>query len=553
MKQLLARIFSKPALALELVVISFFVNILTLASPFFFILVFNRYLTGGVDGTLITLVIGMLMAVLLQFAFRAIRTRMAGGVGIQPEDPMISSVFEVLGRSKLQALGQVDRSRIVQTTNSLQTLQAAYSAPNVNSVLDMPYSFLFIGVIFLLNFQLGVVASLGAGLTFVSAWVSMYRSGKAQSMLQDVSAGNQVLVNSAINGPETLRVFGGMGHYAPRWFEQLKNIISLRRYNAHNEDISQARIMAIGLVSRTFLIGLGARQVFLGELSIGALIGISILASIPMTILARFVRTSALLKRTAQAENILRQFMMLPREKISGSALKAYAGNLDFKDLSFVYSGSKNPLFEGLNMHVASGGMVGITGYNGSGKSTLAKLIAGLLEPTRGQILVDGLELSQVSMEWWRKQITYLPQEPGFFPAGIRENIVVANPGLDNEGLNRVLAMTGLRKFVDSHPQGLELELDESGKPLPLGIRRRLALARALATGGQLVILDEPAEGLDVEGWKMVNRTIKVLREQKKTVMIFTSDPRLMMDVGIIIDLGSKPVPSVVVGESASK
>ncbi len=553
MKQLLARIFRKPALALELVVISFFVNILTLASPFFFILVFNRYLTGGVDGTLITLGMGMLMAVLLQFAFRAIRTRMAGDVGIQPDDPMISSVFEVLGRSKLQALGQVERSRIVQTTNSLQTLQTAYSAPNVNSVLDMPYSFLFIGVIFLLNFQLGVVASLGAGLTFASAWISMYRSGKSQSMLQDVSAGNQVLVNSAINGPETLRVFGGMGHYAPRWSEQLKYIISLRRFTAHNEDISQARLMSIGLVSRTFIIGLGARQVFLGELSIGALIGISILSSIPMTILARFVRTSALLKRTAQAENILRQFMMLPRERISGSALKVYAGNLSFRDLAFAYPGSKNPLFEGLNMQAASGGVVGITGYNGSGKSTLTKLIVGLLEPTRGQILVDGLELSQISLEWWRKQIIYLPQEPGFFSAGIRENIMAANPGLDNEGLNRVLAITGLKRFVDSHPQGLELELDESGKPLPLGIRRRLALARAMATDGQLVLLDEPAEGLDVEGWKMVNRIIKTLREQKKTVMIFTSDPRLMMNVGIIIDLGSKPVPGVVVGESVSR
>ncbi|MFP4085009.1 MAG: ATP-binding cassette domain-containing protein, partial [Desulfonatronovibrio sp.] len=545
MKQVLSRIFSKPGLALELAVASFFINILVLAAPFFFILVFNRYLTGGVDGTLVTLTVGMLMAVAIQFLFRIIRTRMAGQVGIQAEDPLVRSLFDALTRSRIQAISQVRKSRIVQSVNSLHTLQAAYSAPNVNSVLDMPYSFLFIGVIFLLNFQLGVVAALGALATFASAWFAMFSSRKAVAALQESSAGNQVLVDSAVKEPETLRVFGGTHYFAAKWSEQLRNIITLRGFSAYNEDVSQARLMSIGLVSRTFIIALGARQVFLGELTIGALIGISILSSMPLTILARFVRTTALLKRAAEAESVLKRFMMLPREKTSGSALKVYSGGLDFKDLAFVYPGSKSPLFEGLNIQVAPGTTAGFTGYNGSGKSTLARMVAGLLEPSRGQILVDGMEMSQISLEWWRKQIIYLPQEPGFLPATIRENIMAVSPDMDNDGLNRVLYTAGLRRFLDSHPQGLDLELDERGTPLPLGIRRRLALARALTTDGQLVILDEPAEGLDVEGWKMVNRTIKSLRQSRKTILIFSGDPRLLMDADIIVDLGSKPVPEI--------
>lgn len=548
MKQLLIRLVRKPALAVELFATSFFVNILTLSAPFFFILVFNRYLTGGVDGTLITLTVGMLLAVFFQYVFRGIRTRMAGAIGIQPEDALVKSVFEALGRARMQSIGQVRKPVIVQAANGLQTLQAAYNAPNVNSVLDMPYSFLFIGVIFLLNFQLGVVASLGAALTVVSAWISMMTTRKSMNLLQAVSANNQVLLNSAINNPETIRVFGGMAHYSPKWSEQLNGILSLRRFSAHDEDVSQSRLMAIGLVARTFIIALGARQVFLGELSIGALIGISILSSIPLSILTRFVRTAALMKRAAEAEKILEQFIKLPGERLSGSALKAYSGGLAFKDLAFAYPGTKSPLFEGLDLRVAPGDLIGITGYNGSGKSTLAKIIVGLLEPSRGQVLVDNLELDQISLEWWRKQIIYLPQEPGFFPATVRDNIMAANPHVDNDGLNRVLLMTGLRKFLDSHPKGLDLELDETGRPLPLGIRRRLALSRALITDGNLAVLDEPAEGLDVEGWKMVGKTIRSLRERKKTVMIFSGDPRLLMEAGTIIDLGTKPVPAVTTG-----
>jgi ATP-binding cassette, subfamily C, bacterial LapB len=243
MKQLLARITGKPLLALELATATFFINILALAAPFFFILVFNRYLTGGVDGTLITLTAGMLMAVLLQFLFRAVRTRMAADVGIRADDPMVRSFFEALTRARLQALSRVRKSRIYQASGSLQLLQSAFSAPSVNSVLDMPYSFLFIGVIFLLNFQLGVVASIGAVLTLGSALFAVSRSRKSTGMLQEISAGNQVLLNSAVNEPETLRVFGGARYISEKWAKQVSSILSLRRFSAHNEDISQSRLM----------------------------------------------------------------------------------------------------------------------------------------------------------------------------------------------------------------------------------------------------------------------------------------------------------------------
>ena len=194
-----------------------------------------------------------------------------------------------------------------------------------------------------------------------------------------------------------------------------------------------------------------------------------------------------------------------------------------------------------------------MTGPNGSGKSTLARLMAGLLEPSRGQITVDGLELAQVSLEWWRGQIIYLPQEPGFIPGSVRTNIMAASPGLDSEGLNRVLSATDLRKFLDVHPEGLDLEIAEDGRPLPQGIRRRLALARAMTTSGNMVFLDEPAEALDLEGWKMIKNNIRLFKEQNKTIFIFSSDPRLFLDAGIMVDLGQKPVPSVTTAGKAGK
>ncbi len=545
MKHLLTRLARKPTLLMELIASTFFINILTLATPFFFILVFNRYLTGGVDGTLITLTAGMLIALSIQFAFRTIRARMAGEIGIQPDEELVKSVYEALTRARLEVFTRIKKAKIVQAANGLQVMQNAYSAPNVNSVLDMPFAFVFIGVIFLLNFQLGVVAFLGALLTLASAWAAMYSTKTTMSLQQGVSAGNQVLVSSIINSPETMRAFNASNHMRPRWSDQLKDMICLRRFNAHNEDISQSRLMSIGLLTRTFIIALGARQVVMGELTIGALIGISILSSMPLNILSRFVRTLSVLSRAREAGNLLEEFVKLPKEKLSGSALKSYSGAIEFRDLSFVYPGSKNPLFESLSVKAEPGQAIGITGFNGSGKSSLAKIAAGLMEPSRGGVLVDSIEMGQVSLSWWRSQIIYLPQEPGFVQASIRDNIMVARPDMDNETLNQILFMTGLRRFLDTHPQGLDLELSETGNPLSLGIRRRVALARALTTGGRLAILDEPGEGMDVEGLKMISKLIRQFKNQKKTVMVFSGEPRLLMDVEIIVDLGQKPLPKV--------
>jgi len=330
-----------------------------------------------------------------------------------------------------------------------------------------------------------------------------------------------------------------------RWTQQLTGIFNLRRFNAHNEDISQSTIMALGLLTRAGIIALGARQVVMGELSIGALIGISFMASLPLTILTRFARARSALARARDAQSMMQQFFRLPREKLTGSALENYSGALAFKDLAFTYPGARTPLFESLNLTVRPGDLVGVTGPNAAGKSTLARMTAGLLEPSRGGIMVDGLDLAQISLEWWRSRMIYLPQEPGFIPGTFRENVLAASPELDNKTLNRILAETGLRRFLDAHPQGLDMELSENGRPLPLGIRRRLALARAMTTDGRLVILDEPAEGLDLEGWKMVKAVISRFRQEKRTVLIFSSDPRLFLDAASIVDLGQKPVPAI--------
>ena len=159
--------------------------------------------------------------------------------------------------------------------------------------------------------------------------------------------------------------------------------------------------------------------------------------------------------------------------------------------------------------------------------------------------MIDGLDLRQAALEWWRRQLVYLPQEPSFIKATILDNIRLAGPDLTDEDLGRVISQSGLKPFLNAHPQGVRMIVEEGGRTLSPGVRRRLALARALASNGQLVVFDDPTEALDAEGCKTVTEVIRDLQARKKTMVVFSNDVRILAMADMYLDLNSKPVPRI--------
>ncbi len=214
--------------------------------------------------------------------------------------------------------------------------------------------------------------------------------------------------------------------------------------------------------------------------------------------------------------------------------------------MAFSHPSAKTPLFESMNLKIVPGSIVVFAGDNSTGKTTLSRLFAGLIEPTRGHILIDGVDLQQVTPEWWRQQISYMPQEPRFFDGTIKQNIAPANPDITDFELNRAIEMSGIQTFVDQSADGVHTRITNSAANLSLGMRRRLALARALATNGVLVLVDEPTEGLDAEGAERVISAMNVLAQNGRTILIFSHDPNVLVGLPQYIDLNVKPTPVIV-------
>ncbi len=323
-------------------------------------------------------------------------------------------------------------------------------------------------------------------------------------------------------------------------YEQfLKYKISNRAGNIQSLTSMITSLLTIGIIS------VGAMQVVNGTLTLGALIGANILSARALMPAVRFIAISEQLTKAKQALKNLKDFSRLPTEEKSEAGLNEYKGQLTVKDAAIVFPGLPSPLFESLAFTIKPGDVLAVVGPNGSGKTTLARMLTGLIEPNRGQLLVDGVAVSQLSMEWWRSQIVYLPQEPMLFNGTIRENIQLNNPECEDALLNKVIRLADLKTFLDTSPKGLDTLITQNGQTLSLGIRRRIALARGLVKQGQVVVFDEPTEGLDIEGQNAVYSLLNNFVKEQKTIVLFSHDRNLLKGANWIIDLSQKPIPKI--------
>ncbi len=545
MKELYARLFARPALAAELITATFFISILALASPLFVMQVLNRYVAQGVDATLITLTTGVLIAVALEFIFREARTKLATRVSAKPDEDIAGTSFGVLTKSRLEALDKVPPEMRREILSGISTVEQAYSANNISAVLDVPFALLFLAVLYILSPTLALVVSFFIALVFAIGALGQASSTKKSMELTNESGKTSALLSTAIREGETVRVFNAGNFLRKTWQSQSGIIQSMRRELNDNQGLVQSLTQTVNALMSVVVIVFAGVLTVRGQLDVGAMMGTNMLSARALQPISRFAQLGGTFVKARQALAVLREFAKLPIERDRGSAIANYKGGLEFRDVGFNHQGSTNPLFESLNLKLEPGSVLVVTGSNGTGKTTFARLILGLLEPTRGFILADGLDLKQAAAEWWRKQVVYLPQEPALLNTTLAENLTINNPEVDPSKVNEVIDLVGLRRFVDESQNGIEMQILDNGWRLSEGIRRRIALARGLLTDGRLVVFDEPTESFDAEGIATVHNVLGKLARDGRTIIVISHDQRIVKGRHVVLDLNSKPVPTV--------
>lgn len=196
------------------------------------------------------------------------------------------------------------------------------------------------------------------------------------------------------------------------------------------------------------------------------------------------------------------QYLALP-ETGKGKVMLEMTESLEIivEHVSFAYPGSSRLILDDLSFTWKPHQKIALVGVNGAGKTTLVKLLCGLMQPTEGQILINGVPLSSMDIPAWQKQVGVVFQESLIFPYSLKDNITLSEACADEAALWRSLEQSGLNALAKSLPQGLDTELTrdlhEEGRELSGGQKQKLMLARALYHNRPLLISDEPTAALD--------------------------------------------------------
>ena len=206
-------------------------------------------------------------------------------------------------------------------------------------------------------------------------------------------------------------------------------------------------------------------------------------------------------------------------DRTDGDICQTIDRDVTFKEVSFEYPNGTEAL-KNISLNLKIGDLVAIVGPTGSGKTTLAYLIPSLLQPTSGQVLIDGRDTRELSLASIRRHVSYVLQEHTFVSATIRHNLLLANAEATEQDMFDALEMAGCTDFINELPDGLDTRLGRGGDTLSVGQQQRLSIARGLIRDTSILILDEPTAALDPQTEQTLLRSLHQASDNRLVVVI---------------------------------
>ena len=369
-------------------------------------------------------------------------------------------------------------------------------------------------------------------------------SYRSQSRVSDLSA----LVVEVFSGMRLVQAFAAEDYMLDRFGREAERN---RRARFRAEQLKALQIPVVGFLeslSLLFLLLLGGWQVSQDNLTGREFV--SYLTAVVMLIDPISLVTSnynEFKQGEASLDRIFELLDIQPTvvERSGASRLPAVTGKVEYRHISFAYK-TNQPVLKDLSLLALPGEAIALVGSSGAGKTTLVNLLPRFYDPQDGQILIDGVDIKDVTLSSLRRQIGIVPQETILFSGTIAQNIAFGQADFDLEAVQNAAKIANAHQFIVEFPQGYQTWLGERGVNLSGGQRQRLAIARAVLLNPRILILDEATSALDSESEALVQEALERLM-QNRTVFIIAhrlatvrrADRILVLEQGQVVESGT--------------
>ena len=535
---------------IQVLLASLFIQLFQLANPLLLQQIIDKVINQSNLSALQVLGAALVVAALFQGLLTAVRTWLLIDTTDRMDLLLGSQVIDKLLRLPLRFFEKRPVGELSQRLSELGTLRGFLTGTAITSALDLLFATIYI-LIMLMYSPLLTAVALGTVPLYVLMILfiaPIYR--KLIRHQAQFAARTQSHLIETLGGIQTVKAQHFELNSRWRWQERYSGQIA-EGFKSVVLGSSAGEIgNFLNQLSSLLIIWVGVYQVVNGDLSLGQLIAFRIIAGY---VTGPILRLSSLWQGFQQVgismerlADIVDQAPEAGERDADQISLPPIKGNVSFDALKFRFATQGPMQIDGVDLSVEAGSFIGIVGQSGSGKSTLMKLLPRLYEPNEGRILIDGYDISKVSLSSVRQQIGIVPQDCLLFEGSIRENITMNVPEADTEAVIRVARAAEAHDFIMELPDGYGTHLGERGAGLSGGQRQRIAIARTLLQNPNLLVLDEATSALDYDTEANVCRNLQD-QLKGKTVFFIThrlstvrhADRIVMMHQGRIVEQGT--------------
>ncbi len=509
----------------DLIVCTLFINVLSLAMPLSLVQIYDRIIPNSAEGTLILLGVGIGAALLLEAVLRQVRSYVSGRMGARFEHLANTMAMERLINAKLGNIERHGPGAQLERLNGLTVLKDFYAGQAILVLCDFPFTIIFLAVI---TYLAGPLVFVPIVLVAVFSAFAVVLGRRLRTSLDDRRVADERRFNfiiEVLGGIHTLKAMA-MENQILRRYESLQESCAASSYRLNFDSASAQSVSAVSSQLSAFAIaGFGSLLVMNGSLTVGALVACTMLTGRCLQPLQKALGIWTRFQTIELARRQVQEIMELPRDTPEGlPALPAARGDLDLRQISFGYGkggdGEELPVvLEAVSMHVMAGETVGVTGGSACGKSTLLGVMAGVLRPTGGTVLVDGHDLTAVDPASVRGQVIYVPQNGVLFNGTILENITMFRRALDDDAFE-IVRRLGLDAIVSRMPFGFETKVGVGATDtLARGIKQRIMIARALVNKPRILLFDEANAAMDSRGDEILHALLEEMKGECTMVL----------------------------------
>lgn len=536
---------NKIIISVTLMLISSFVSLL---GPYLIKIALDDIIPSGNLANLVILSIIYAFSLILVSAFMKQRIITMGKVGQDILVDMRKDLFVNLQSLPFSYYDSRPHGKIlVRVVNYINSLSDLLSNGFVNLIADTVTLIITVVFMFILDYKLALVSLLGLPLLMTVIMSIKKAQRKAHQKLSSKQSNMNAYVHESINGikvtqsfsreEENMKIYNDVcTQYSDAWMDSVK--LNFLVWPAID-------IISVASVALIYLFGI---LIFDSSIKVGVLvafIGYVWRFWAPITNIGNFYNT--IINAMAYLERIFETMDEKPliHDKENATTLAPIEGHVEFKDVTFMYE-EDNPILKNININIESGESIALVGPTGAGKSTIVSLISRFYDINEGQILIDGIDIRDVTLKSLRQQMGIMLQDSFIFSGTIMDNIRYGNLNATDEEVIAAAKVVRAHDFIMEFENGYYTEVNERGSRLSVGQRQLISFARALLADPRILILDEATSSIDTQTEILLQKGLDELLKGRTSFIIahrlstIKNSSRIMyIDNGSIVECGT--------------